>query len=171
MMTTPWTTWVLDIQWHIWQSPKTKTPCLFGLVHLGAWGIDGLVGALFCQCSNRLIQGDQRDRVQDLQPPLAFSPHWTAMATSLWVFLNNNDSILIITFRIITILFIKLPFLILWSHWLRAPSTQTSQASAPPGALDEVWLPQVLCYNYHDNQIIRSIINQINRSSDQLSIR
>ena len=99
MMTTPWTTWVLDIQWHIWRSPKIKHPVYLGIVHLGAWGINGLVGALFCQCSNRPIQGDQRDRVQDLQPPLAFSPHWTAMATSLWVVLNNNDSNLIITFH------------------------------------------------------------------------
>ena len=102
MMTTPWTTWVLDMQWHIWQSPKPKTSCLFGHCPFGSMGykhFHGLVGVLFCPFSTRLIQGDQRDRVQDLQPPLAFSPHWTAMATSLWVFLNNNDSNLIITFH------------------------------------------------------------------------
>ena len=94
--------WVLDIKWHIWRSPKIKKPYLFGHCPFGSMGckrFQGLVGALFCQCSNRLIQGDQWDRVQDLRPPLAFSPHWTAMATSLWVFLNNNDSNLIITFH------------------------------------------------------------------------
>ena len=99
MMTTPWTTWVLDIQWHIWRSPKIKTPCLFRHCPFGSMGYKRIGRGTFCQCSNRLIQGDQRDRVQDLQPPLAFSPHWTAMATSPWVVLNNNDLNLIITFH------------------------------------------------------------------------
>ena len=149
-----------------------KTPCLFGHCPFGSMGYKRIGRGTFWPMFNSSYPGgtnETESRTSDLLwPSLHIEQQWQQACECFSTTTIQTWSSL---FIIITILFLKLPFLILWSHWLRARSTQTSQASAPPGALDEVWLPQVLCYNYHDNQIIRSIINQNNRSSDQLSIR